>query len=116
MERKKNIFDKIGSLIPGYRGYANRDSRRGCDKLLRNQIADEILKSEFLMNARLKEEVKNKNFNKLQEIEEYRKSLNTLSEKVRYAPYGSQLSFQIIKLKKMQFKKFTSLIINYFLC
>ena len=100
MERKKNIFDKIGSLIPGYRGYANRDSRRGCDKLLRNQIADEILKSESLMNARLKEEVKNKNFNKLQEIEEYRKSLNTLSEKVRYAPYGESTFFSDNQIKE----------------
>ena len=34
MERSKNIFDKLGSLIPGYRGYAERDSRRNCDKLL----------------------------------------------------------------------------------
>ena len=100
MERKKNIFDKIGSLIPGYRGYANRDSRRSCDKLLRNQIADEILKSESLMNARLKEEVKNKNFNKLQEIEEYRKSLNTLSEKVRYAPYGESTFFSDNQIKE----------------
>ena len=105
MERKKNIFDKIGSLIPGYRGYANRDSRRGCDKLLRNQIADEILKSEFLMNARLKEEVKNKNFNKLQEIEEYRKSLNTLSEKVRYAPYGESTFFSDNQIKEDAIQK-----------
>ena len=28
MERSKNIFDKIGSLIPGYRGYAEREGRR----------------------------------------------------------------------------------------
>jgi hypothetical protein len=27
MDRKKNIFDKIGSLIPGYRGYAEREGR-----------------------------------------------------------------------------------------
>ena len=31
MQRTKNIFDKIGSLIPGYRGYAERDGRRNCD-------------------------------------------------------------------------------------
>ena len=105
MERKKNIFDKIGSLIPGYRGYANRDSRRNCDKLLRNQIADEILKSESLMNDRLKEEVKNKNFNKLQEIEEYRKSLNTLSEKVRYAPYGESTFFSDNQIKEDAIQK-----------
>ena len=38
MERKKNIFDKIGSLIPGYIGYAERDSRRVCDQKIRKEI------------------------------------------------------------------------------
>ena len=105
LERNKNIFDKIGSLIPGYRGYANRDSRRNCDKLLRNKIADEILKNESLINVRLKKEVKNKNFDILQEIEEYRKSLNTLSEKVRYAPYGESTFFSDNQIKEDALQK-----------
>ena len=105
MERNKNIFDKIGSLIPGYRGYANRDSRRNCDKLLRNKIADEILKNESLINVRLKKEVKNKNFDILQEIEEYRKSLNTLSEKIRYAPYGESTFFSDNQIKEDALQK-----------
>ena len=28
MDRIKNVFDKIGSLIPGYKGYAELEGRR----------------------------------------------------------------------------------------
>ena len=100
MERKKNIFDKIGSLIPGYIGYANRDSRRNCDKLLRSKMAQEILQSESLMSVRLKQEIKNKNFSNLKDIEEHRKSLNTLAEKIRYAPYGESTFFSDNQIKE----------------
>ncbi len=27
MDRIKNVFDKIGSLIPGYKGYAEHEGR-----------------------------------------------------------------------------------------
>ena len=54
MKRNKNIFDKIGSLIPGYRGYSEKDSRRNCDKLLRNRISDQLLDVEDIVRDRLK--------------------------------------------------------------
>ena len=93
MERTKNIFDKIGSLIPGYRGYAERDGRRNCDKLMRNKIAEEITKCESFLNDRMKTEIKNKKMESLQDLEECRKKLNTLSEKIKYAPYGESSFF-----------------------
>jgi len=31
----KNIFEKIGSFIPGYKGYSEKEGRRDTDKLLR---------------------------------------------------------------------------------
>jgi len=93
LERSKNIFDKIGSLIPGYRGYADRDSRRNCDKLLRNEIAKEILGNESVINEKIKQEVKDKNFDALQDLEERRQSLRSLSEKIKYAPYGESSFF-----------------------
>ena len=93
MERTKNIFDKIGSLIPGYRGYAERDGRRNCDKLMRNNIAEEITKCESFLNDRMKTEIKNKKMDSLQDLEECRQKLNTLSEKIKYAPYGESSFF-----------------------
>lgn len=105
MERSKNIFDKIGSLIPGYRGYAERDSRRNCDKLLRNSIAQEITKCESYINNRIKIEVKNKRLDLLQDLEDCRQKLNTLSDKIRYAPYGESSFFGDDLIKEDELKK-----------
>ena len=93
MERKKNILDKIGSLIPGYRGYAERDSRRNCDKLLRNKISSFLNDCESILNKRINEEIKNKQLSNLQDIEDCRKKINTLADKIKYAPYGESSFF-----------------------
>ena len=105
LERSKNIFDKIGSLVPGYRGYADRDSRRNCDKLLRNEIAKEILGNKSVINEKIKQEVKDKNFDALQDLEERRQSLRSLSEKIKYAPYGESSFFSDTQIKEDELKK-----------
>ena len=93
MQRSKNIFDKIGSLIPGYRGYAERDSRRNCDKLLRDEISQTLNNCSAEMKNRIRNEIKARNLNIIQELEECRQRLNTLSDKVKYAPYGESSFF-----------------------
>ena len=47
--RKSNIFDKIGSLIPGYKGYVARDEFRNTDKKLREHLARIIQQAESLI-------------------------------------------------------------------
>lgn len=39
MKRETTILDRIGSLIPGYAGYAKRDNQRKADKALRSYIS-----------------------------------------------------------------------------
>lgn len=105
MERKISILDKIGSLIPGYAGYADRDSRRNCDKIIRDKIATYILNCEATLNDKMNIEIKNKNFIILDEIEQCRKKLNTLSEKIKYAPYGESSFFGDLQIKEAELLK-----------
>lgn len=35
----KNILEKIGAFIPGYKGYSEKEGRKDTDKLLRLEIA-----------------------------------------------------------------------------
>lgn len=100
MERSKNIFDKIGSLIPGYRGYADRDSRRNCDKLLREEISQTLNNCSTIAKNRIKTEIKAKNLDAIQELEECRQKLNILSDKVKYAPYGESSFFSSDVIKE----------------
>ena len=105
MQRTKNIFDKIGSLIPGYQGYAERDGRRNCDKLLRNEISGRLISCESIIKNRLKTEVKNNNLDTLQDLEECRQKLNTLSDKIKYAPYGESSFFGESQIKEDELQK-----------
>lgn len=105
MERSKKIFDKIGSLIPGYRGYAERDGRRNCDKLLRNQISEKLIYCESIVKNRIKSEIKNNNLDSLRDLEDCQQKLNTLSDKIKYAPYGESSFFGDSQIKEYELQK-----------
>jgi len=113
MERSKNIFDKIGSLIPGYRGYAEREGRRHCDQLLRNQISEEISECESVLQNRIKSEIKAKSFNNLEDLEGCRKKFNTLSSKIKFAPYGESAFFSDSQIKEDELLKIYQLDHNF---
>tara|TARA_Y100001935_G_scaffold252689_1_gene257162 strand:- start:1334 stop:1798 length:465 start_codon:yes stop_codon:yes gene_type:complete len=115
MKREKNIFDKLGSLIPGYRGYAERDSRRNCDKILRDKITDNIIICEKILNNRLKKLIKNKKLTALQNIEECRQKMNTLSDKIKYSPYGESAFFNDLQIREAELKKIYQLDYNMYL-
>ena len=100
MDRTVNIFDKIGSLIPGYAGYAERNNRRQCDKLLREKIAGMINSSEKLMSKRIAASIKINESTQLNESEECRKKLNTIRDRIKFAPYGESAFFSSAQLKE----------------
>jgi len=105
MDRQKNIFDKIGSLIPGYRGYAERDGRRNCDKLLRVDLSDKLSIVEGILYDRINQAIKIKDREQMRSLEDCRKQLNTLNSKVRYAPYGETSFFGDSQIKEEELLK-----------
>jgi len=88
MERTVNILDKIGSLIPGYKGYVERDGRRNCDKQLRSILSSKLFECENILVNRINEAITDSNKSLMREIETCRKSINTTQSKVNYAPYA----------------------------
>jgi len=105
MDRKKNIVDKIASLIPGYKGYAERDGRRNCDSVLRDSIANCLLEVEKKIDLIMFEALSNKDKVKLRSLEIMRKKVNTLSSKIKYAPYGATSFFSDVKIKEDELEK-----------
>ena len=100
MRKFVNIFDKIGSFLPGYSGYAERNNRRQSDKLLREKIATTLNSCENLMSIKIRASIQANENLKMTENEECRKKLNTLSSKVKYAPYGESAFFSNNQLKE----------------
>lgn len=100
MDRKKNIFDMIGSLIPGYRGYAEREGRRQCDKILRDEMSLKLYQNEKYLESMIETSIGIKDYNTMNNLEKYRKKINTLTSKIKHAPYGNSGFFSDSQLKE----------------
>jgi hypothetical protein len=100
MARTVNILDKIGSLIPGYRGYAERDGRRNCDKQLRSILSLKLFECENILVNRINEAIKNSDKPLMKKVEICRKSINTAQSKINYAPYGESGFFSDQQIKE----------------
>jgi len=100
MDRMKNIFDKIGSLIPGYRGYAEREGRRNCDKILREGIVAKLTEAEKILYEKMSEALKQKDKELMKTIEETRKELNTFISRVKFAPHAATAFFTDGQIKE----------------
>ena len=100
MERKINLFDKIGNLIPGYKGYVIRDEKRNTDKKFRNELASRLNQAEEYLIRYQKELITSNDIATLPIWEQARKSLNTLGTKIKHAPYGESSFFSEKQLKE----------------
>jgi len=105
MDRKASILDKIGSLIPGYRGYAERDGRRNCDKQLRSTLSLKLFECENSLVNRINEAITNSDKPLMRKVEVCRKSINTTQSKVNYAPYGESGFFSDQQIKEDELMK-----------
>jgi len=102
MERSTTIFEKVGALIPGYRGYAERDGRRQCDKIVRESVVRVISACETAVQNRIAAELNNRQKEILIGLEKTRKKLNTLSSNVKYAAYGESSFFSNSQIKEAE--------------
>ena len=99
-QRKINILDKIGRLIPGYSGYAVRDEKRNTDKRTREFIALSFQQSENLIIQHQKVLINKGEIQQTKEWETVRKPLNSLYSKIKHASYGESSFFSENQLKE----------------
>ena len=103
MDRKKNLLDKIGALIPGYKGYSERDGRRDTDKITRESICLNLNEIEKNISKQLK---KNEHKSDLFLIyENLRKKVNTINTKIKYLEYGFTSFFNDVQIKENELEE-----------
>lgn len=103
--RKSNLLDKIGSLIPGYKGYVVRDELRNTDKKLREHLARIIQESESMIISHQNTLIDSNEMQSCKEWENSRKSLNTLFSKIKNNTYGESSFFSENQLKEGELEK-----------
>jgi|GEM_PF-1777496 len=104
-QRNKSLLDRIGTLVPGFDGYAKRDDQRRSDKLLRTQIAETLLKTVSYLEKYMKSLVREKKVSEFAEFEEIRKAYSTISDKILLASYGASSLFDAEQIKEDELRE-----------
>ena len=99
-KRNVNLLDRIGSLIPGYKGYSLRDEQRNTDKKIRNHIANQLAIIEINIKEFQLKFIKSDKLLEAIEIESTRKAINTLLPKIKHATFGVSGFFSTQQLKE----------------
>ena len=103
--RRINLFERIGNMIRGYKGYSLRDEKRNTDKKLRDELSEIIQQSEKTVIKHQQQLVKTGELQLCQEWEIARKALNTIFSKIKNATYGESSFFSDQQLKETELDK-----------
>lgn len=96
IKSQTRLVEKIGLVIPGYRGYKLRELRREADKLVRRYMYRELTLTRDDLRVTFQRLVDNKVTEAYQEIDR----LDAISSQINYASYGYAGFFDSVKVNE----------------
>lgn len=89
----KTVLQKLGSLVPGYAGYADRERRRETDQALRLSVAARLGAARATLDRRTAECARTGRFDLLESLDAVSRRVAALADAVRHAPAGYSALF-----------------------
>ncbi len=100
-----DIFKKIASKIPGFKGYVERQNRRDSDKLIRDTIYRRFRELEGRVSDLQVEFINQGEIKYTDDLEKAALRLRTFADRVRTAPRGYAGLFDAIKINEAELAK-----------
>jgi hypothetical protein len=100
-----DIFKKIASKIPGFKGYVERQNRRDSDKLIRDTIYRRFRELEGRISDLQVEFVNQGELSHTNDLEKAALRLRTFADRVRTAPRGYSSLFEAVKINEPELAK-----------
>jgi len=100
---KSNMFGLergVSDVLPGYKGYKQKELRREADKLLRETIAARIRTVKTQLDGLQQDLISTGNFDLLDETGSAATQLQTFIDRVRTAAYGYSGFFDAVRVKE----------------
>ena len=94
----RNLLERLGAKIPGFKGYLEREMRREVDKLQRDWLAGQVDRARFAVNSRIRDWTRSGQLDNLDLAGSLEKSLDRLANRIRHADYGSSGFFDAVKI------------------
>ena len=97
---EQDLFKKLASYVPGFKGYIERQNRRAADKLLRETVADRF-EELWKRASKLQTDLVNEGMIALvDDMERGALQLRTFVDKIRTAAYGYAVFFDAVKVNE----------------
>ena len=100
-----DIFKRIGSKIPGFKGYVERQNRRDSDKLIRDSIYRRFREHESRISDLQVELINKGEIQYTADLEKAALRLRTFADRVRTAPRGYSSLFEAVKINEVELAK-----------
>jgi len=100
-----DIFKRIGSKIPGFKGYVERQNRRDSDKLIRDSIYRRFREHESRISDLQVELINKGEIQYTADLEKAALRLRTFADRVRTAPRGYSSLFEAVKINEAELAK-----------
>lgn len=101
----RNLIEKIGAAIPGFKGYVDRNSRRDADKLLRETVAARFEQQWSRISELQRNLINQGSIEAVDDLEAGAIKLRTFIDRVRTASYGYAGFFDAIKVNETELVK-----------
>jgi len=101
----QDIFKKLLSYVPGFKGYIERTNRRAADKLLRDQVALKFTELAGRGSGLMKDIADAGQIDLLDDIDSINVKLRTFSDRIKNASYGYSGFFDAVKINEEELAK-----------
>jgi len=102
---QRNLLERLGAKIPGYRGYQDRELRRDVDKLQREHLAAELGRLKGMLANRARDYTDAGQLAALTPFGRLDRQLDGLQQTVRFSDYGASGLFDPVKINEPELQR-----------
>jgi hypothetical protein len=102
---QRNILERLGDKIPGFRGFQDRELRRDVDKLQREHLSGEISRVKTALRDRARAYTDAGQIAQLGPFDRLDRQLDGLSQSVRFTDYGASGLFDAVKIGEAELQR-----------
>jgi len=102
---QRNVLERLGSMIPGFRGFQDRELRREVDKLQREHVSGEIGRVKAVLRDRARAYTDGGQIALLGPFDRLDRRLDGLAQSVRFADYGASGLFDTVKIGEAELER-----------
>jgi hypothetical protein len=101
----RNLLEKLGSIIPGWKGYQERQERRKADQLMRQTLAEKMAAQRKRLDIAQQELINSGKIDLVDDVGRAVTQLQTFIDRVRLASYGYSGMFDAVKINEEELEQ-----------